>query len=333
MATLKNPLELVKSADIGRAKEKQIPHTDNELQKAFLERSNSAATLRTYKNNLQEFLDFAELCSGRRIRYDEVTFREVTLWRESLKESGKTANTIITKLACLRSLFEFGRSLGVFHHNPASTDLVPLPKKPKFAVKGRALDKSEVKNLLSWFRLDDITGARNYALLLLMLRTSIRVSEAAQLRVSSIRWNGGRFVMIFKSKGGGQDVRPLPTDVKKAIDRYLEMDRSWREEQSINLREAFIFQSETKQKNFKENVPLSTRQIWHIVKRAGELTGIGKLSPHDLRRTAITQAFKLGIPIRNVQRMSGHADLRTLQIYDYDRENLDENAINELNYD
>jgi hypothetical protein len=31
--------------------------------------------------------------------------------------------------------------------------------------------------------------------------------------------------------------------------------------------------------------------------------------------------------------MSGHQDLNTLRLYDLDRENLEDNAINELSYD
>ncbi len=73
--------------------------------------------------------------------------------------------------------------------------------------------------------------------------------------------------------------------------------------------------------------------VWYIVRRWGEFTGIGKVSPHDLRRTAITQAFKQRVPIRHIQRMSGHQDLNTPRLYDLDRENLEDNAINELSYE
>lgn len=31
-----------------------------------------------------------------------------------------------------------------------------------------------------------------------------------------------------------------------------------------------------------------TSQVWHLVKKYAKLAGIGDVSPHDLRRTAIT---------------------------------------------
>ena len=97
-----------------------------------------------------------------------------------LIKEGRRPHTISTKLAILRSLFEYGRALGIFNLNPASAKLVPPPKKPKHS-SGRALSPNEVKSLLSWFRLDSLLGARDYALMLITLRLSLRVSGVAGL--------------------------------------------------------------------------------------------------------------------------------------------------------
>jgi integrase len=59
----------------------------------------------------------------------------------------------------------------------------------------------------------------------------------------------------------------------------------------------------------------------------------GDLSPHDLRRTAITRALETGLTYRQVQMMSKHRDPKTVMRYDHGRENLDQNAVNFLAYD
>src|SRR5258706_16039068 len=79
--------------------------------------------------------------------------------------------------------------------------------------------------------------------------------------------------------------------------------------------------------------PLSTRMAGNIVMRWGEYCGVGKLSPHDLRRTAITRALDQGLSYRQVQMMSGHRDPKTVMRYDHQRENLDQNAVNHLSYE
>jgi integrase/recombinase XerD len=73
--------------------------------------------------------------------------------------------------------------------------------------------------------------------------------------------------------------------------------------------------------------------VWYLTQKWGEFSGIGKVSPHDLRRTAITRALDKGLTYRQVQMMSGHKDPKTVMRYDHHRENLDQNAINFLDYD
>ena len=139
--------------------------------------------------------------------------------------------------------------------------------------------------------------------------------------------------MTVTLKGGREELKPLPKDVKKAIDDYLKLDRDKRAIIRTDKENSYLFQAAPTQSFCGEHKPLSTRHVWHLVKTYAKLCGIGDVSPHDLRRTAITQAFKQRVPIRHIQRMSGHQDLNTLRLYDLDRENLEDNAISELNYD
>lgn len=80
------------------------------------------------------------------------------------------------------------------------------------------------------------------------------------------------------------------------------------------------------------NKPLNVRMVYKIVQKWGEYSGLGKLSPHNLRRTAITRALDQGLGYRQVQMMSGHKDPKTVKRYDHSRENLELNAVNFLAY-
>jgi hypothetical protein len=51
-----------------------------------------------------------------------------------------------------------------------------------------------------------------------------------------------------------------------------------------------------------------------------------------LRRTAITRALESGLSYRQVQMMSKHRDPKTIMRYDHGRENLDQSAVNYLQY-
>src|SRR5215216_1847251 len=136
----------------------------------------------------------------------------------------RKANTVATKLAIVRSFFEYLKAGGVIALNPASTKLVTPPELPA-EPRGRALTPKEVRYLLSGPDRSKPEGARDYAMMLVMLRLSLRVSEVCSLRASSVKWSHGRWTLRCKVKGGREEVWPLPKDVKEAIDNYLRLDR------------------------------------------------------------------------------------------------------------
>jgi integrase len=164
----------------------------------------------------------------------------------------------------------------------------------------------------------------------------MRVGEACSLKKSSLYWTNGRWTLKFKVKGGRERTIPLPPEVKTVIENYLKSDRSRRQalkSGGSHIEDEWLFQPVTNYRTLVFNKPLSTTMVWYIVRKWGEFTGVGKLSPHDLRRTAITRALDKGLTYRQVQMMSGHKDPKTVMKYDHGRENLEQNAINFLDYD
>ena len=300
---------------------------DSRITSGFCERSVSEETRRAYRRVVREFFRF----TGQR-HPEEITPQDVQQWRDGLMTQKKSASTVAFKLSVVRSLFDYLLVGGYVSRNPALSKLVPPPTVPE-DLSGRALTAKEVRYLLSGPDREKAAGARDYALLLLMLRTSIRVSEACGLRYSQVKWSHGRWVIKFKVKGGRERTQPIPSDVKKAIDEYLRLDRTRRTLQHSDGAEQFIFQPHTNYRTLEFNKAISSTMAWQIVRKWGKFTGVGKLSPHDLRRTAITRALDQGLSYRQVQMMSGHKDPKTVMRYDHGRENLELNAANFLQYD
>jgi integrase/recombinase XerD len=293
----------------------------------FVNKSVSEATRRAYGRALREFFQFAGM------KHPEgVVAQDVILWRDWMRSRKKSAATVAFKLSVVRSFFEYLGAAGVVPLNPASTKLVSPPELPSEPV-GRALPAKEVRYLLSGPDREKPDGARDYALMLIMLRLSLRVSEVCSLRASSVKWSHGRWTLRCKVKGGREEVWPLPKDVKEAIDNYLRLDRKRREVMHSGGDRTALFQPHTNYRTLDFDKPLSTRMVQKIVKKWAEYSRLGDLSPHDLRRTAITRALESGLTYRQVQMMSKHKDPKTVMRYDHGRENLDQNAVNFLGYD
>lgn len=134
----------------------------------------------------------------------------------------------------------------------------------------------------------------------------------------------------YRGKGGRRHRQPLPKDVKKVIDAYLEADRINRRDTKSGGENAYIFQADISHRNFGVSEPLTTRHIWHIVRTRGRLAGLGKFCPHDLRRTAITKAFQQNTPVTSILNMGKHKSVETLMIYNKGLDNLENNAVHTL---
>jgi integrase/recombinase XerD len=117
------------------------------------------------------------------------------------------------------------------------------------------------------------------------------------------------------------------------VDSYIKMDAQRRATLHSGGAEAYLFQPHSNYRTLTFDKGLSPRMVQKIVAKWGNFTGVGDVSPHDLRRTAITRALDAGLSYRQVQMMSKHKDPKTVMRYDHGRENLDQNAVNFLRFD
>jgi site-specific recombinase XerD len=300
---------------------------DKNKAEEFARRSPSEETRRAYERVVREFFAFVG-----NLHPTAIEPAQVRAWRDALTRRRQKAATVSFKLTVVRSFYDYLIALGMIEKNPADTKLVLPPQLPE-DLAGRALTSEEVWKVLGGPDRRKPEGARDYALMLVMLRMGMRVSEACSLKASNIKWSHGRWIVKFKVKGGRERTLPLPDDVRTAIKEYQKLDEARRRNLHSGGEEAYLFQPSVNYRTLEFDKPLSTRMVWNIVARWGEYGRVGKLSPHDLRRTAITRALDQGLSYRQVQMMSGHRDPKTVMRYDHHRENLDQNAVNHLKYE
>ncbi len=304
------------------------PGFDLALARPFIYKSVSEETRSAYHRVIREFFQFAG-----NIHPSHVSPALVIAYRDHLRiNKRRKPNTVATKLAIVRSFFEYLRAGGVITVNPASTKLVTPPELPS-APQGRALTAKEVRYLLSGPDQSRVEGARDYAIMLVMLRLSLRLAEVSQLRVSSIKWSHGRWTLRCKIKGGKEEVWPLPKDVKDALNEYLRLDRDRRQTLHSGGDEAYLFQPIVNYRTLEFDRPLSTRMVQKIIGRWAEFTGIGHVTPHDLRRTVVTKLLNDGHTYREVQMVTKHKDPKTVMRYDHARDNLESSPVNTLSWD
>lgn len=327
-ATVKVPAFVIPESRIKTSAGEIDTRLNGRLAALFINRSDSELTRKNYESNIRQFILF----SGKRDA-TEVQVEDILAWRESFVRRGLAPHTICTKIATISALFEYFRDYGIIQRNPATTRLVARPAKPMQSPKGRALSVKDVRYLLYTINRDNPVDKRDLALIYAMLRLSLRVSEICRLKVADIKREGKHWVLDYRSKGGRKERQPLPSDVKEMFDAYLEADRHNRREAKTGGDNAFLFQADISRRHFGISEPITTRHVWHIVKTRAATAGIGKLCPHDLRRTAITKAFAQNTPLTAILNMSKHKSVETVMIYNKGLDNLENNAVHSLNYE
>src|SRR6266540_1140323 len=173
----------------------------------FIEKSLSEDTRRAYTRALLDFFSFIRKPPAQVETEDVIAYRD-----DLIKKKRRKARTVNMKLSVIRAYFGYLKAAGDLETNPADTELVSVPPPPD-DMAGRVLTPEEVGRLINTPDRSRVEGARDHALLLVLARTSLRVSEVRNLRASSIVWSHGRWTARVKVKGGRERTIPAPDDV------------------------------------------------------------------------------------------------------------------------
>lgn len=202
-------------------------------------------------------------------------------------------------VSSLRSFFDWCVQEGEIKDNPC--DRVDAPKLGKYLPS--VLSLQEVEAILESVDTRKASGKRDRAILEVLYGCGLRVSEAADLRISHVHFDEG-FVDVV-GKGDKQRLVPLGEPAADAIRTYLE-DRPAPASRAV---EDILFLN-------KFGKPLSRVSIFKMVKEQAMAAGVQKeISPHTFRHSFATHLIENGADLRIVQEMLGHESILTTELY------------------
>lgn len=131
----------------------------------------------------------------------------------------------------------------------------------------------------------------------LLYGCGLRVSELVGLKSGNINFNED-LIHIELAKGRKDRFVKIPESIKNDLEKYLDLTQS-------NL----VFES-------ARGSTLTTATIQKIIKNAAQKTRITKkVYPHLLRHSFATHLLEQGTDLRLIQKLLGHSDIKTTQIY------------------
>lgn len=216
---------------------------------------------------------------------------------------------IARKMSALRSFYKYQVVHQLFKNDPTlGANKQHLKDDDHIIVR---LTPSEVDTFLTIIQNSEVGSLRqqkmlqnyhfrDYAILTLLLRTGIRVSECVSLDVSDINFNENSMLVVRKGKK--EHILYFDNVVKEALKDYLEYERP---KNIVSSDEKALFMSNRKKR-------MAVRSVQEMVSKYA-LTAVSnkKISPHKMRSTYGTALYNKTGDIRLVADVLGHSDINT----------------------
>lgn len=264
-------------------------------------------TRRTYKNALQDFMQFTGIRKPDEFR--QVTRAHIIAFRDELKRRDLSGSSIRNKLSSISSLFEYLCDKNAVTHNPVKG--TKRPPVESYEGKSPALGDHQARALLESPKVATLKGKRDRAIIAILLYHALRRAELCKLKVKDVRQER-RGVMHIKVSGKGGKTRYLPIHpvVSGLIHDYLEESGHGQDESGP------LFRSLSNNRSMSKTAAITTDAVYKIVQFYSEKLGF-RIGVHSLRATAATNALENNADIAKVQEWLGHANISTTRIYDH----------------
>ena len=271
------------------------------LEMMAVERAASPHTLAAYGRDLADAETFL---AGRGLDLNRADAPDVEAYFADLSPRGLSSATAARRRAAVRQFYRFALGEGWRTDDPARR--VEAPR------RGRSLPKvltaAEVEALLAAADArEGAAGARLRCMIELLYASGLRISELLALPLSAMARDPTH--LIVRGKGGKERLAPLNEAARTAVKVYLELRPAHLP--TGDKANPWLFPSRGK------GGRLSSRRFAQLLDQAAVDAGVdpARVSPHVLRHAFATHLLEGGADLRVVQKLLGHADIATTQIY------------------
>lgn len=289
-------------------KNQKLTYSDIELFLEMLvaEKAGAKNTIISYQQDLNDFAQFLGVTAFRCVEKEDVE-----KYLQSLAERGLAPATQSRRLSALKHFYKFLVSETLINHDP--THRFEGPKSPRSLPK--ILTTEEVELLIQTAaESTSPQGIRLYCLLEILYASGLRVSELVSLPFATIPQDLGQLshqqMLFIKGKGGRERLVPLGSHAVEAIKAYVAIRPHFLD---VSKKEThkWLFPSRSKEGY------LTRHRFFQLLKELALLANIypEKVSPHVVRHAFATHLLQGGADLLSIQKLLGHADISTTQIY------------------
>lgn len=272
------------------------PEVEQFIEMLASEMGSSPNTISSYLSDICHFIDYLDKNSLHLLTPSKTV---IETYISELSELGLSDRTRARRLSALRTLYAFLMREKKIESNP--TKLIERPKQgrrlPKF------LTESETEALINAaYNSTHPDYLRRVAFIELLYATGMRISELIQIKLSDIQWMDE--CILITGKGNKQRIVPFNQSTKTAFINYIQSSQP-----SSKL--GWLFPSSNQASH------LTRQRFFQIIKELAMDANLDplKVSPHVIRHAFATHLLNHGANLINVQKLLGHSDVATTEIY------------------
>lgn len=188
-------------------------------------------------------------------------------------------------------------------------------------LRGRALTRNEVARLIDVCKKDTnpVLGARDAAMMAILRGGGLRREEAVNLELRDLNVADSS-LRVRRGKGNKDRTVYLPTLLLSLVEDWISIRGKTKGALLCHVRKGrqVVVRS------------LTPQSVWFVLKNRALDALVDDFSPHDFRRTFISELLDAGIDIVTVQQLAGHSDPTQTSRYDRRKDETKRRAVQVL---
>lgn len=259
-------------------------------------------TLKAYHNDIYQYAE-----EIKPLLPENAATEDIEKYLKYLNETSCQPKTLARKISCIREFYKFLQSEKIINENPASRIRLPkIGRSLPFFLTEKEINKIYNSNGIGKGKEKEFSLLRMRVMIKLMYSSGLRVSELVALPENAINYDLKQILLY--GKGSKERIVPVTSEVIKDVLEYIE------------VRDKFLGKRKS-----KWLFPSSKSLSGHLT-RAGFFKNLKKMAldagldatkihPHILRHSFATQLVNNSVDLRSIQKMLGHENISTTEIY------------------